>query len=493
MKKKKKIPEKEIGTITAMAGDVLAQNTHAAVNEAISGMNLFLRKAAQVKNVDFAQSKGNLFEYIEACKFNQRAATVRNSVRAVVTDPTDPHAAADIRIVRNNQTLKEVQAKFVKTANKNGVDTSAAESVAKQAGIGDQHVGKYHEMDRLIRKQENYKEGKSLLEESKRIAKSRADSGNIYADEYRDVEKHLTDELHHENVNSGGTTYEEVEEAHRDPTQYAKKVQDKQFMADSLNTAKNMAITGAAMSGIITGIQSFVLVYQDKKTFREAVADVGTAAGKGAIRGGATGFLSVGIRRTALRHGSKLFSDSNTATILASGMIDCGIAVYSYARGEIDQKQLVQEILNTAGKGAVTVYFTKLAQKAIGLSNPCIPMAIYTAASFIVSSTKAIIESAELQTAEYNRLRDLIVEATVAQESYYANLIRAFRNCEHRVRESMSNLLKSYSFEIESGQNYDNALRSLTCFADSMGIVIQYATFEEFENAMINRETFVLE
>ena len=62
---------------------------------------------------------------------------------------------------------------------------------------------------------------------------------------------------------------------------------------------------------------------------------------------------------------------------------------------------MVEEILNTIGKGAATVYFTKLAQKALGVANPCIPMAIYTAFSFIVSTTKTIIMNAKMHTTGY--------------------------------------------------------------------------------------------
>ena len=70
----------------AMLGNILSENSHNATDEIIDGMNLFRLKAMQTKNVDFAQAKGNLFEYIESAKFNKDAALKKSSVRAVVTD-----------------------------------------------------------------------------------------------------------------------------------------------------------------------------------------------------------------------------------------------------------------------------------------------------------------------------------------------------------------------------------------------------------------------
>lgn len=490
---KKKIPERKIGTISAMIGDTIAENAHAAASESLFGMSAFLQKAAQLRKVDFDFSKGNYFEYIEATKFNQQAALARNSVRAVVTDAAgDPHAAADIRIVRDGVTLREVQAKFSKTAS-NGVDTSAATSVAEQAGIKGHHVGKYDGMDRLIRKEVDYKDGHSLLDESRRLAQSRADAGGIYADEYHDVAEHLTDELHHDDIHSGGTTYEEVQAAHRNPDQYAREMVDQQFRADTLATMGNMAAVGAAMSAVATGVQGFVLVYQDQKTLGEALKDTGVAAVKGAARGGFIGWLSSVLRHVGIRRSIPLLSNSNAATILASGILDCGSFVYAYARGQISEKEMAEGILNTTAKGAATVYFTNFATKALGIANPCIPMAIYTAFSFIASATKTIITNASLQAEEYRRVTMLYEEATALQAAYQQQILANIDRYEQRIRRDMRKLITSFAYDIDTGKNYDNALRSLTTFAKSMGIVLQYADYSDFEAAMVNGSTFRLE
>ena len=66
-----------------------------------------------IQNGHFDQQKGNLFEYIEAAKFNADAASKGMSAKAVVTDVYDQGAAADILIKDGGRVQKEVQAKFV--------------------------------------------------------------------------------------------------------------------------------------------------------------------------------------------------------------------------------------------------------------------------------------------------------------------------------------------------------------------------------------------
>lgn len=89
-------------------------------------------------------------------------------------------------------------------------------------------------MQRLIRKQEGYvvnsdtNENISLVEKAKELADRRAKSGGIYADDYVDVSKNLTDELHDDTVGgtgakSGGTTLEEIENAAKNPEKYASR------------------------------------------------------------------------------------------------------------------------------------------------------------------------------------------------------------------------------------------------------------------------------
>src|SRR5690606_8366027 len=126
----------------------------------------------------------------------------------------------------------------------------------------------------------------SLLDEAKKLARSRADSNGIYADEYKDVYENLTDETHYKDVSSGGTTIEEVREAYDNPLKYSKQVEHKQFRTEMKGTAANMAKANFVTTGVVSGITNMFEVFRDNKTLADAFKNVGADAVKGGLRGG---------------------------------------------------------------------------------------------------------------------------------------------------------------------------------------------------------------
>lgn len=477
----------------SVMGDNLSKNAHNATRETIDGMKLFREKAAQTSNVDFEFAKGNLFEYIESAKFNKTAAMSGASVRSVVTDAAgDPHAAADILLKENGKTVREVQAKFSKTYGKNGNENSAASSVIQQAGGQKGHWGKYHGMDRLIRKDPNYNSDGSLLDEAKKIAGERGKSAGLYAKEYQDVHDHLIDELQYGDVKSDGTTYEEVEQAYKDPELYAKDMEKQQWKADLVNTSVNMAKTGAMTNGLVSGVNNMFLLFKDEKELGEALHDVGIDVVKGGVRGGATGVISTAIRYQGTKIGSTLLTDSTAATIMAGGIIDGGVALYAYAKGEINGEELVGEIVNTTAKSVTTVYFTKAVTAVVGTANPFLPMAIYTAASYVTTCTREIIRNAKLNAKEAYRMKALLDESTMLMKEYHQKMLVQLDGIERKQRMAMDRFLDTFTYNIETGENYDLAINSIVAFANQTGIALQHVKFSDFDSAMMSDDDFIL-
>ena len=467
-----------------LLGDSLSQNAHEATNEAINGMSLFIAKTKQVENVDFEFSKGNLFEYIEAAKFNQQAASAGKIYRAYTTDSLNqPHAATDLVIKNKGKVVKSIQAK---------VSNTAADSVFYQAGGPGSHWGKYDGMDRLVRKDLNYNENGSLLEEAKSLAKERAKTGSIHSEEYEDVYKHLTDETYYESVSSGGTTQEELIAAHSSPELYARNFELQQLTRDMTDTSVNMAKSSAIMTGVISGVTNLFEVFKDEKELEAALLDVSKDISKSAIRGGTTGVISTAIRYEGIKKGSMILSDSSAATILAGGLIDSGVALYSFAKGEYSIEDLQKQLIETAAKSAATVYFTKAVEAAVGKANPFLPIAIYTMASFVVTGTKEIIQNAQLKQQEYERMTEILNESTSALQYYHDQLrinIQTYRT-ENQIM--MNEFLDNYNYNLITGDNYDKALYSIVHFADRAGFELQHKTLDEFSKAMKSNDDFVL-
>ena len=235
-----------IDRIGDFLGNSISNNSQEATNVSIEGMDLFRKVAYQKHNVGFEQVKGNLFEYIEAAKFNVDAAQKEKNIKAVVTDavgrPNDP---ADIEIKENNKVLRQVQAKFSTSKS------AAADSVNMQRN------SKYKDMDRLIRKDNNYIDeatGKktTLLKKTKELAEKKAKiKGGIFQKEYKDVSQNLTDELKYKEITSGGTTLEEIKEANKNPIKYKRKFIQKQVNKEIKSTTKNMAVANMISTGIM--------------------------------------------------------------------------------------------------------------------------------------------------------------------------------------------------------------------------------------------------
>jgi len=479
-----------------LSGNNASKNVQNATNAAVKGMKYFQAKVSSpiIQNGAFDQGKGNLFEYIEAAKFNVDAASKGSNLEAHVTDIEDPHAAADILIKQGSKIEREVQAKFVKSSHL-GRDSSAAQSVHDQAGLQKKsHIGKYDGMQRLIRKQENYNTEGSLLDEAKKLAKERSDSNSIYANEYKDVYENLTDELHHGNVHSGGTTFEEVRSAYDKPKTYAQKFERKIVLEEMKYTAASMAKASFLSTGLVSGITNMVSVFQDKKELGQAVIDVKSDALNSAIRGATTGTLSTAIRYEGLKNENALLSDSTASTVMAGGLIDGGVALLSYAKGEIDENELKESLLNTTAKASTTIFFSKAVKEIMGKNvAPIVPFAVYTTASYVFTATREIIKNAELEADEFDRMAAIYNASKKQMEEYNKQIQSELAQVASSQKQAMNEFLESFNYNLATGENYDEALNAIVKFANQAGIALQHASFSEFSDAMKRKDVFVLE
>lgn len=496
--KKKELRKDTMYHAGVLFGNSLSENVQQGTNEAINGMELFKNVSESKANVGFEQVKGNLFEYIEAAKFNKNAANIGDRTRAVITDAIGrPHDAADIELVRSGKVVRKVQAKFSKTKNSVGHDTSAASSVTKQRG------DKYQGMQRLVRKQEDYTVNNetntpmSLVEKAKELAAKRANSDGIYAEQYRDVAENLTDELVDDSVggsgvSSGGTTLEEIQEAAQNPENYARQFRMKQYGKEVANTSVNMATSAAIMTGVVSGVTNMFEVLKNEKELKEAIKDVGVDVVKGGARGGITGTLSAIFRIGGAKTAIPILADSSCATVMAAGVIDSGVAIYEYAQGEIDSEELAQSLQDTVIKSATTIYFTKAAACVFGAANPFVPIAIYTVANYIVATTREIINNAKLSAAEYDRLAKLNNEATKVISEFRSQLMQQTESYERMQRQTMQNFLFTFDKAVVSGDNCDAAIYAIIGYANQTGIALQHVDFSEFSKAMTSKDSFVL-
>lgn len=495
MKKDKKNSVNLENDIGRGIGGFASTNVQNASQASFDGMSLFRDKVfgKMVQNGQFEQAKGSLFEYIEAAKFNRDAALKGSTLMAEVTDVYDSTAAADILIKNNGDTVREVQAKFVKSTH-DGRDNSAATSVFDQAGGQKGHWGKYNGMERLIRKDENYNENGSLLKEAQKLAKTKGESPTIHASEYKDVGENLTDELSHDNVSSGGTTYEEVKSAYENPEDYIKAFSRQDFRHEIAITTKSMATASFITTGVISGVYNFYKVLKDEKTLSEAIVDTTKDAAKSAVRGAATGALSSSIRIAGLKAGNEVLSHSMASISIAGGVIDGGVALFKYAKGEIDSKQLKEELTVTVVKSTSIAFLSNaITSLSGGAINPFISMAIYVSLGSVVNCCKEIVCNAKMNIAQSDRLAAIYKSAYEEREKQYKELDEYLKEFSAEQRNKFDGCINRLNYNFETGENYDDAINAIVDVAEYLNIELQHVKFSDFKNAMLSDKTFKLE
>ncbi|MGE4588703.1 MAG: hypothetical protein AB7E34_03925 [Acidaminococcaceae bacterium] len=453
------------------------------------GSDLLRAKGEKLANVGYEQGKGNLFEYIENAKFMRNYANAGNSpLQSIpVTDAPkslgglgEPHSPADFRIVYENKVHEEVQAKV----NNNVHDTAVNFTNSKYTGmqritLSDSYDAVKDQLDTMLAKGE--------------ISKA------AYHDAVSNLSNGLTDDK--TGITSGGTSKAEIElfrgadgkvnsEAVR---RYANSFEYKQYGVEVSSSAINGAIAGGIMSGIITGTQELFAVYKDEKKISEAIKSIGCAAKKGAVRGTGTGIISSLLRIVGKKNAIPVISDSTAATTIAASVIDCGASIYAYARDEITVSQLMDNIRDTAIKASTTIYFTKAIGLAVGSSGGVfLPIAIYSISSYVLLTTKAIMEQAKLNAQEYNRLAALHDEATAVVRQYRQKLNEEFDKYRADKKVIMDNFIANFDSGLFNTHDYNDAIDSIVNLSNQMHYSIKNRDFSDFCDAMNNENEFVL-
>ena len=149
--------------------------------------------------------------------------------------------------------------------------------------------------------------------------------------------------------------------------------------------------------------------------------------------------------------------------------------------------------MDTTAKAATTIYFTKAVGVMMGSAvNPILPMVVYTTASYVVTCTREIIKNAKLNAEENDRMTAILQESIREMNEYHEEFKQHVAKCEERQRRMFDRFIDTFEYNLETGENYDQALYAICQFADEAGIALQHVVFDEFSNAMRSKESFVL-
>ncbi len=438
--------------------------SHANATDAMSqGMDAFRIAAEKLGAVNPKISQGNLFEYIEAAKFNADAAVKGSTLRAVVTAAEgNPHAAADLLIKDGNQVIQEVQAKSM-----NRID-NLTDSLSDP---------KYEGMQKLVPNGNG--------EQVHELAQQRSQSS---ADNYGDTAKNVTDNLKYKEIESEGTSYEENLWAAENPELYATVTEVKYVAKEAVVTGANAAMAGLVIGGAISGVKNTIAALKQEISVEEAISNTVIDGGKSASRGAFTGVGGTIIRYGATKLGVIALSKSNVAVAIAAGIIDVGASIYSFAKGEITADELTERVGQTGTCTTYSLYTGAAAGAMLGPVGAVIgSMAGYLIAASIYQSATAIFKEARLAEAEAEWIIAICDVACQSMKQQRENFKKSFKD---KLQASCDEFDTCFS-AIDQGlaaENYDYVSQSLADLAFLFGKKLRFETFEEFDDFMMNSD-----
>ena len=468
-------PEKGAATGAATLGGALAGAAAAAPEAAASdamrdGMDLFRAAAAHLENVGVAQKKGNLFEYIEAARFNTAAARQGAGVQAQVTAamgrPTDP---ADILITRHGVVEKQVQAKA-------SVSTTTETSQLSQA--------RYDGMGKLVPSDH----ADTVRRKAGALATRHAEHGKPDAGSFRDTAEQVDGQLRHAGVSSGGTTLAETIDASENPRWFALKLEVVQVGREAVVTGAMAASAGALVGGALAAARHGMAWKKGEVTGAEAAKAVAVDAGKAGARSGAVGALGTVVRHGGAKAGIGALTKSNVATAVAAATIEIGGTVYAFARGEIGAAEAAERIGKSGSSTASGVFVGAAAGAVFGPVGAVVgSMAGYLVAASVYQGGLAILRDARLSTEEAARVVALcqaaVASLAVERQAFEQAVTALLRERDAGFRASFE------AIDIALvGSRPDDVANGLADLAALCGRRLEFPGFEAFDAFMLADE-----
>ena len=442
------------GTLDVGAGLIgagaRAAKREAAVSDATRDGKERVLDAALSKKVRHFR-RGHLFEEIEALKFNQDAERKGIALRAETTAAKGRHTdAADIEISKKNgEVVKSNQLK----SHEDGVKARRALKNPK-----------YDDMDKQV---------------------LRGNSGG---------DPRIKEELEAGGASSGGTTNEELERAVKNPKLYAAAQGIKQIARESAVAGGSAAGAGVVMGGAISVVKNLHAYSKGEKDGKEVLEDVAKDSAKSGIRSGSTGALGSVIRNVGKKIGpNNALAKSNVATAVASGVVDAGVTVYEFAKGDITAEEAAVRLGDTGCSTLSGIYIGAAGGAVFGPVGAIVGSVVgYMLSASVYQSCVAIFREAKLAEEEAGRVEALCEEAANAMD-------RQRREFEGQLATYLK--VRQSSFDkhfrrIDSAllsNDHVGAIGGLSGLTRTFGRELQLGKFEDFRESMMeSKEPLVL-
>ena len=443
----------------AESGAFLASPWVRATDEIIVGMKRMQVKADQLANVGVEFKQGNLFEYIEAAKFNADAAFKGSDVEAVVTDAIgQPHSPVDILLQKAGETIEEVQAKSYTN---------------QHAAIQQLLEPKYDDMTKLV-PSDTFRDLQNLLGD-----KINNSSSTEMGEQYQKISNTITDRLNTHGVHSPGTSIEETFQAAKMPNEYAANLEASYCGDEIIHTAASSMIAGAIIGGGVAALKNYYKYKAGELTETEATSKTVASSIKRAAFGGTAGALGSGIR---------VVSEGTLAPYasiaVASSLISISSIAYSYATGKIPARDAMHQ-MGATGVGCVSgIYGGAIFGALVGSGGAVVgSIAGYMMARLCYQGCLSIFKETHLSEDETRRISVFCHESQRLMKELRSKIKEEIFAIKKDRAEAHTALFHNLDIATET-DDILLACDALASYALSLGKELQFSGFDEFDEFM---------
>lgn len=285
-------------------------------------------------------------------------------------------------------------------------------------------------------------------------------------------------------ASSGGTDTREIESATDRPRLYSHKMEMKQVLREAHVSGAHAAAASAVIGGAISAAGNLNAYRKGDIGAAQAAENIALDTAKSGARGYATGAFGAGIRYTARKAGIQALAKSNIATAVASALIDAGVTVYRFAKGEISAEECAERLGGTTVGTLSSIYVGAAAGAVFGPPGAVVgSIAGYVAASSVYQASIEIFRKASLTEEEADRVVALCREAERALDEQRELLEARLDACLDERREVFDDCFRAMD-AARATERPDRAIESLSILVATCGRELRLATFEEFDEFM---------
>ena len=456
MAKKKRAHDTEAfagGAVGAAAPSVKAEA--AASDAAREGWESFRNKADKIANMKDDMRRGSLFEYIESAKYNTDAAR-KDAPEFHLNDAEgSPHDPVD-GYFEGKRGSKEDPVQFKSSKNEEGASNE---------------VRKYNQ------KYPNNKTRKVVhKDQSKKVEESTGD-------------KNVVEGLEKDGAGSGGTSFSEAKFATDNPKLYSFFKEGSQVAREAGVAGMHAAAGAGLMGGAISAGRNWAAYFRGEIEGKEAAENIAADTGKAGVRGGLTGATGTVIRHGAAKAGLPTLAKANVATAVAGSVVETGVIVLDYVKGEISAGEAAERIGSSGCSTLASIYTGATAGAVFGPAGAVVgSIAGYMVTTSVYQSCIAIMRNARLAEEEAARVVALCEQAVRSLDQQRESFESALNERLNERQARFGGFFKEIDEALDADRT-DDAILALSGLVASCGQELRLVNFEEFDALMLESDT----